>query len=133
MIFFHVLTTRQLLTCVFIDKFHWIRWIFFFYLSIVVESSIIKKLTWYELISKIRRNYYFAIESYQIFCMLSNKKTWLILIKSLKKWSVAKIFENIMSKQKKIKSNTIQMYLTKLKSYHIDKHLFLIAFENLKL
>jgi hypothetical protein len=104
-----------------------------FFLFITSRSEVIKRLVWYDLALETRKKYQSIIEFYETFCLLSYLTTWSTFAKSLKEWVTCRMYESLLLKQRKIKSNTIVSYLINLRSRHVDREMSTQIFENLRL
>lgn len=98
--------------------------------SITNLSYSAKILLWYGLSPKTQQGYDSAISSYILFCAIRGIKAWPASESVLVEWISARVFGSAMAKQNRITANTIQSYLSALKSYHIDHHIPTQAFSS---
>ncbi len=99
------------------------------YLSIIPGSPIVKRLAWYGLAPDTRKGYNSAIESFESFYAMMQRPEWPATKFLLEEWVAHRIFGSTLPKQGQVKPETVGTYLSALKSYHIDCHLSLEAFE----
>lgn len=77
-------------------------------------------LLWAGLSAGTRRSYKAAIQSYEHYCGLHGLTTWPASEKSLGRWIATRAFGSVDKFQGQIKPNTIQSYISALRSYHVD-------------
>ncbi len=99
------------------------------YLSSTPGFTIVKRLVWYGLAPDIRKGYTLAINLFESFYVLQQKPAWPTTIEMLEEWVAYCIYESTLPKQDQVKPKTMSSYLSALKSYHIDRHLSLEAFD----
>ena len=99
------------------------------YLSSTPGSTIVKRLAWYGLAPGTRKGYNSAIDSFESFCMLRQRPAWPAAVEMLEEWVAYRIYGSTLPKQGQVKPETMSSYLLTLKSYHIDRHLSLEAFD----
>ncbi len=100
------------------------------YLSSTPGSTIVKRLPWYGLVADTRRGYPTAMDSYESFCVVFNKKLWPASTTILEKWAANQIYRSTLPKQGQIKPDMVASYLSTLKSYHIHRRLSLKDFND---
>ncbi len=61
--------------------------------------------------------------------MLRQRPAWPAAVEMLEKWVPYRIYGSTIPKQGQVKPDTISSYLSALKSYNIDSHLSLEAFD----
>ena len=98
--------------------------------SITNVSYPVKTLLWYGLSTKTRQGYDTAISSNTLFCATRGVISWPASELILAEWIAGRVFGSNMVKQNRITANTIQSYLSALRSYHIDHHLSIDAFSS---
>lgn len=98
--------------------------------SIPELSLSAKTFLWYGLSPKTRQGYASAIGSFTLFCAFKGIKPWPASELALAEWITGRIRGSNMPKQDQIKPNTVQSYLSALKSYHTDHHLPSHAFSS---
>ena len=96
--------------------------------SITSLSSSAKTLLWYGLSPKTKQSYNAAVNSYTLFCAMHGEKLWPASETVLIEWVTGRVFGSTAPKQGQIKPNTVQSYLSALKSYHIDRNLLTTGF-----
>jgi hypothetical protein len=89
------------------------------------RSDARKRIKWYEHALETRKMYIIAIDSCETFYLLIDMFSWLTFIDSLKKWVTNRIISEILSKQSKIKLNTVVSYLIDLRAYHVNWDFFI--------
>lgn len=89
----------------------------------------VKTLAWYGLATNTCYGYKTAIDSYQIFCAVNNLTPWPASDSTVEEWSATRIYGSIMPKEWRIKAETLQRYLSGLRSYHVDHHYSTQVFE----
>lgn len=98
--------------------------------SIPELSLSAKTFLWYGLSPRTRQGYQSAISSFTLFCAFKGIKPWPATEFVLAEWITGRIRGSNMPKQDQIKPNTVQSYLSALKSYHIDHNLPSHAFSS---
>ena len=61
--------------------------------------------------------------------MLRQRPAWPATVEMLEEWVAYRIYGSTIPKQGQVKPETMSNYLSALKSYHIDRHLSLEAFD----
>lgn len=88
-----------------------------------------KTLLWYGLNPKTRKGYNTAVASYALFCAThSISLPWSASELALIEWITGRIFGSSMPRQGQIKLDTMQGYLSALRSYHVDYHFSIHSF-----
>ncbi len=94
---------------------------------------IVKRLTWYGLAPRTRKGYKAAKESYESFCMLLKLPSWPAFHTTLEEWTAHRIFASNLPKPGQVKPDTFVLYLSGLRSHHIDHHMPLNVFDDPRL
>ncbi len=103
------------------------------YLQSVPDSFLVKKLAWCGLTLGTREGYSTATTSYETFCLLRGFQPWPATIEPITEWVLQRIFGGGSPKQGQVQPDTVASYLSGLRSYHIDRHLPVTVFEDLRL
>lgn len=74
-----------------------------------------------------------AINSYETFCMFVNLPPWPATIYTLEEWSAQRLYGSNLPKQGRVKPDTVLVYLSSLRSYHIDHNFSLDPFDSPRL
>lgn len=98
--------------------------------SITDLSSSAKTLLWYGLSPKTRQGYTTAISSYNLYCVMQGVKAWPASEAVLVEWVTGRVFGSSIPKQGQIKPNTLQGYLSALRSWHVDHNLPIEVFSS---
>lgn len=77
----------------------------------------------------MKKGYTLTIDLIESFCVLQQKLTWPVTVRMLEKWVAYCIYGTMLLKQDQVKPKIISSYLFILKSYYIDHHLSLEAFD----
>ena len=98
--------------------------------SIISLSIPAKTLLWYGLSPKTRQRYTSAITSYTLYCAMQEIPPWPASEKVLVEWVTGRIFRSPIPRQGQVKPNTMQGYLSTLRSYHVDHNLPIQVFSS---
>ena len=101
--------------------------------SIPHLSNSAKTLLWYGLAPNTRRSYNTAICSYEFFCDSREVSSWPATTINLIEWVNTRAFESAIPNHGQIQPNTISGYLSKLRSYYVDRNYSTSVFESLQL
>lgn len=93
----------------------------------------VKTLAWYGLATNTRYGYKTAIDLYEAFCALNNWVAWPASQPTLEERSATRIYGSTTPKLGRIKADTLQRYLSGLRSYHVDHNLPTQVFESPRL
>lgn len=81
-------------------------------------------LLWFSLTPETRNGYSTAIWSYKLFCVFNGIQVpWPAKEHILREWSTGRLFGSTSKKQGQIKPKTAEVYLSALRSYHIDQRM----------
>lgn len=101
------------------------------FLDSIADLSVpAKTLLWYGLSPKTRQGYTSAITSYTLYCAMQDVKAWPASENVLAEWVTGRIFGSATPKQGQVKPNTVQSYLSALRSYHVDNNLPIQVFSS---
>ena len=98
--------------------------------SITGLSVPAKTLLWYGLSPRTRQGYTLAITSYTMYCAMQKVKPWPALENVLVEWVTGRIFGSPIPRQGQVKPNTMQSYLSALRSYHVNNNLLIQVFSS---
>lgn len=104
-----------------------------FYLLSKSGSTIVKYLKQYGLAPDIQKSYQMAKKLYKSFYMLIRLLPYPATNQILEEWSAYCFFGSNLPKQSQIKPDTIVSYLLGLQFQHVNYHLLLTIFDNLRL
>ena len=89
-------------------------------------------LLWSGLTPETRNGYSTAIRSYELFCVFNGIQVpWPAKDYILGEWITGRLFGSTTKKQGQIKPKTAEVYLSALRSYHIDQRMSTEAFDSL--
>jgi hypothetical protein len=88
-------------------------------------------LLWRGLAAPTRKNYSSAVSSYEFFCAEKGVLAWPANELILAQWIAARAFGNATSGQGQLKPDTMNVYLSALRSVHIDQRLPVDVFDSL--
>jgi integrase len=88
-------------------------------------------LLWRGLAAPTRRNYSSAVSSYEFFCAEKGVLAWPTDELTLAQWVAARAFGNATPGQGQLKPDTMNAYLSALRSVHVDQRLSVEVFESL--
>ena len=93
-----------------------------------VMNPFVVQLPWCGLSLDTRRGYTAAIHSYEYFCAMEALTAWPATSEVLYEWVSARV--NGHRGQAKVQENTVEQYLSALRSHHIDLDLPVTPFED---
>ena len=78
-------------------------------------------LLWAGLSAATRKSYDAPVQSYQTFCAMRSLQPWPATKSTLCLWVTTRAFSSSEKHQSQLKPDTLQIYLSAIRSYHIDR------------
>lgn len=103
------------------------------FVSVVPGSPMVQRLLWVALRPEIRRVYPSAVDSYESFCAVSGYEAYPAVSEALEKWVANRPHGGPVPKQGRVTQDTMSLYLSAVRSHHINRRLSIAAFDEAQL